>query len=272
MLSKARELYKLYGGKIFAIGKVIGKPFYDNNVYPETDLHWSGKIYALISDIVVLENPVDISELNPFIMISRQSAITSVFGSEFEQLKQMIIRKNYNVPDYLLKAIANPLPLNQITKDNYLQISNEYRRSFFLENQFRVFYVDFLLKMIGDKKKIFKECVCYKHEKLSGYADNAIYINKRYLFVEVKLNIDSEKDFKGQLEKYCEVDEAVLGKQKVVQEDELEANKVLVIDVYRLGVFDYKNKQIEYICNLDNLQDESNVLRLKSILKDKLRS
>ncbi|MDE5892721.1 MAG: hypothetical protein K2H45_07365, partial [Acetatifactor sp.] len=133
-LRHARKLYDLYGGKIFAVSRVIGAPFY---VEEEGELvHWRGRIYAKIGDIQILENPVDISNFSDFIMISRQSAITAVLGENFEKLKKIVSAFN-KVPNYFLDSKANPIPLNTINNKNWLKLTQEYRRSFFLEIQFR---------------------------------------------------------------------------------------------------------------------------------------
>ncbi|MBQ4101128.1 MAG: hypothetical protein IJC83_06255 [Oscillospiraceae bacterium] len=85
-LNRARQLYSAYGGKIFAIGRIGSTPEYDDN--DNSNLHWSGRIYAKVENLFVLEKPIDISEFNEFILISRQSAITPLPSSEYEKLKK----------------------------------------------------------------------------------------------------------------------------------------------------------------------------------------
>ena len=78
-LELERDLYKKYGGKIFAIGQVSGEVF-DNNYASENNLHWKSRTYAPMSDIFILERPVDVSEFGPFIDVAERTAITPVFG------------------------------------------------------------------------------------------------------------------------------------------------------------------------------------------------
>ena len=148
------ELYKKYGGKIFAIGRVDGEPFYEKFI--AENQHWKGRIYASILDVFTLEKPIDISEFNSFILVSRQSSITGIFGNDYDRLKQIIMSKN-NCPKYLTNSKSTPLPLKEINDNNWLELSNLYRRQFFLEKQFRTFYVDYFLKQISDDKKIYME-------------------------------------------------------------------------------------------------------------------
>ena len=72
-LIRAKKIYEMYGGKIFAIGRINGVPIYDP---ADTERqHWKSKIYAPIDNIFLLEKPIDISEFHIEIMVSRQSSI-----------------------------------------------------------------------------------------------------------------------------------------------------------------------------------------------------
>ena len=140
-LIRADKLHNTYGGKIFAIGKVSGKIINDPNSNGDTQ-HWKSSIYAPIDSIFLLEYPIDISEFNTKIMVSRQSSITCVSGDNFEYLKKIILHKNMIVEPYFENAVADPLPLYKISDDNWLAVVNKHRRSFFLEEQFRTYYVN----------------------------------------------------------------------------------------------------------------------------------
>ena len=142
-LQRARELYKKYGGKIFAIGRISGRPYYDNQEYDDM-YHWSSRVYAPIDRIYVLQQPIDISEFSDFLPISTRGAITPVVGSDFDRLKRIIASKN-NTPQYLKESRAIPLPLKKINAKNWLEVTQHYRRLFTLEIQFRRFYVDYFL-------------------------------------------------------------------------------------------------------------------------------
>ncbi len=81
-IKRGLNLHKKYGGKIFAVAKVAGFPEYNDD---DTDIyHWSSRIYACMDKICVLEQPIDISEFNNQIFISRQSGITPILGDDFE--------------------------------------------------------------------------------------------------------------------------------------------------------------------------------------------
>ena len=258
-LKHARKLYDLYGGKIFAVSRVIGAPFY---VKEESELvHWKGRIYAEIGDIQILENPVDISAFSDFIMVSRQSAITAVLGENFETLKKIVSTTN-KVPNYFIESKANPIPLNTINDKNWLKLTQEYRRSFFLEIQFRQFYVDYLLREIADKKKIFSECACYKKRKLVGYADNCIWLNRKLCFVEVKLNLETERNIIEQLIRYSDVESTILEKGNHFSKN-IEQKYVIVIDTRSIGVFNTLSKQISIIADLDFIKDKSDLCNLR---------
>ena len=113
----------------------------------------------------LLEKPIDISEFNSVITVSRQSSITPVFGDQYNFLKSLIFQKNSIIEDYFINSIAEPVPLARVNDNNWLEVLNRYRRSFFLEIQFRTYYVDRLLILLGDNKTIYRECTCIKKTK-----------------------------------------------------------------------------------------------------------
>lgn len=260
----AKELYDLFGGKIFAIGKVKGRPYIDDGAWHE-EVHWSSTVYATIDDIYFLENPIPIEKFSDFIYISRQSAITPVLGSDFEQLKRMIMISN-QVPDYLVKSSAIPVPLKDINKDNWLKLSNQFRRTFYLEIQFRKFYVDYFLREIGDFKTFFAECSCYKKEKMTGYVDNCIKLNELYCFVEVKLNINAEQHLFDQLGKYCNVEKAKIKNEWIYAKDILQGY-VIVIDTECINIFSASDNTMTRIQELDGItnKDDLRIVRNKLI-------
>ncbi len=250
-LQRARALYKKCGGKIFAVGRVLHRPFYDEFADNE-GLHWKGKVFAAIGDLHVLENPVDISEFSDFIFVSRQSSITAVLGDDFEKLKELILRKN-PLPEYVINSRATPLPLKDINPGNWLRVTRSYRRSFFLEIQFRRYYVDYFLRAVGDTKKFFEECNCYRGGMWTGRADNCIRIGGKLCAVEVKLNVSAENKLEEQLEQYCRLDEITLEKKKVPA-DRLIPDRVIVIDTENLYIYESESKTLNKIMGLDALE------------------
>lgn len=263
-LERAEKLYNQYGGKIFAVGRILDKPHYD---YQEGDeiYHWKTRIYAPIGDIKTLQNPVDISEFSDFIRISRQSAITPVLGGDFIELRNIIIKQKNLLPVYVTQGRASPLPLSKINKDNWLYLTQEYRCRFYLEMQFRKFYVDYLLSAISDQKKIFSECACYRKGKPTGYVDNCILFNKRWVPVEVKLNFDAERDLISQLKQYTDVERIVLERGRECDE-KIDRQFVIIIDVTRIGVFDGYNEKITMVTEIDELKTISDLMMLRSQL------
>ena len=263
-LERGTELYQQYGGKIFAMGKVCESPFYDKGEDFDFDPHWKSKIYAPIDSLYCFQEPIDISEFNIFIMLSRGGAITGVFGKVFEALKALIMSKNA-VPRYLEESIAMPIPLAKITGDNWIQVASQYRRSFFLEKQFRAYYVDYLLESLGDRKGFFMECPCIKQGRKPSFVDNVILLDEKYLPVEVKLNIYAEKDLIGQLRKYCALDALVLDKKKnrFAAFDKLFNRGVLTIDTDAVYWYSDLNQSIRQIWTLDSVSNKQDILDLR---------
>ena len=259
-LNHAIDNYKKYGGKIYAIGKVVNRTIYDNFYRDEIELHWRGRIYAPISDIIILKEPIDISEFNDFIFISRQSAITGVFGKEFEKLKEIILNKN-KTKKYFEDSISTVLPIKEINRTNWMSISGKYRREFFLESQFRSYYTDYLLEKLTDKK-VYKECPCKTKNKPDFFVDNIIIVNNKPILVEIKLNINNEKDLLGQMEKYCNCDSIIIG-DKSFPMGEFINKYAIIIDTDGIYIFDNKQKNIKSVYNLDNLKEIDDMESIK---------
>lgn len=265
-IERGRTLYRFYGGKIFAIGRVSGIPEY----FSEDDellLHWGTRIYADIDSIMVLENPVDISKFNDFILVSRGSAITGVFGNDYKRLIDVIGKSN-KLPRYVTESISIPIPINEINKNNWIELAGQYRRSFFLEIQFRSFYVNYLLPLLGDQKKIYRECRCCKDNNPDSFVDNIIKIKGKYLPVEVKLDINAEADIKSQVTKYCNVSKCFLDQKSsdYINSSVMYTNNTLIIDTYKIYMYTDKNKTITEIYDLDNLKTKDDIDFIKNRL------
>lgn len=267
-LFHGKELYEQYGGKIFAIGMVDGAPFHDDLLIDyQQELHWKSKIYAKISNLCCLATPIDISEFRDFITISRQSGITPVFGKEYDKLKQLIINKN-SIPYFFKESISTVIPLSKISMDNWIALSSRYRRSFFLEIQFRTYYVDYFLKCLGDNKTFYRECPCIKNKSQRYFADNVIKIGGKYLPVEIKLNITAERNLPNQLLQYCMTDYIILTENKTAFPENIHNNFVLVIDTFNIYLFDCLTCKLASIADLDEIKHISDIAILKNGLID----
>ena len=262
-IERGLHLHKQYGGKIFAIAKVCGPTEYEDS-FSEDPYHWRSKIYAKMNGLTILENPVDISEFRDFLLISRASGITPVFGQIFNKLKELIAKKN-ELPYYVEYTDATPLPLSKINEENWMKLSNEYRRAFMLESQFRHYYVDYLLQAVADRKKLFSECRCKKAGMADSFADNVIYIKGKYLTVEVKLSVPSQANIKAQARKYCYDDKVILdSKNRTAGPDEFHPGRCLIIDTDTVFMYNYDMDEISSIFDLDNVLSIVQAKKLKN--------
>ncbi len=97
VLLRAKEIYKKFGGKIFAIGFISEDPeCYDPPL--DYEVHFKSKYFANITNTFVLDNPIDISEFRDFIKISQFGSITILDNKKFNKLRELILTKN-KVPD-----------------------------------------------------------------------------------------------------------------------------------------------------------------------------
>lgn len=262
-LKRARKLHKNYGGKIFAVGQVSNRPFYDSQ--SDEIHHWNSKFYANIHQICVLHEPIDISEFSHFVFVSRQSAITPIIGDDFERLKELIETRN-KIPGYLENSKAVPLPLSKINAYNWLEVTKIYRRLFSLEIQFRRFYVDYFLRTLGDQKRFLAECECYRCGKRTGFADNAVKLNGRWCFVEVKLNVKAEIHLHDQVKKYCMVDSAALNGERVLQKNQIWQKNIVVIDTENIYMYFFSSDKLTVLESLDEISTETGIKAVREMI------
>lgn len=262
-LKKAREIYKTYGGKIFAVGRISSNTYYEG-IEEETKLHYGNRIWANIEDIVLLKNPIDISEFNGFLKISRQSGITMIPFNEFEKLKEIILSKNNNLPVYFTKCKIGDYSLTKIDDKNFLTLTQNYRRRFLLEADFRSYYVDYILKNLFGSK-VYRECICHtKHSKVMYYVDNAFINNDKVLMLEVKLNVNNERNLTDQLEQY--VNSISIDLTKKNRTNTYVRSYMYVIDTAYIYKYYHSTKSLEKIVDLDNIRTFEDIENLKSIL------
>ena len=259
--------HKKYGGKIYAVGRINGKP---DIVEINSGMHFKSKVFCKVDDLFLLEHPIDISEFNSFITISKMSGITPVFGQPFENLKKLISQNN-DVPEYFSYSYSTPYPHSIVNDENWMRLGLEYRRAFTLEAQFRQCYVDYLLKRLGDQKTFYMECPCHKGSHPVTYVDNVIRIDKKLLPVEIKLNIEAEVSLESQCQQYCQLDKLTL-KKKPVMDAKMENvvdDKVLVIDTFGVYIYHLKDNKIDFLYDLGDLKTEEDIQELrKNIIKE----
>lgn len=265
VLKEAEKRCKKIGGCIFAVGKVMDSSFVGSGV---EHAHFKSKIFAPISNIVNLKNPIPIEQFSKYLTFAFRQSITPVLGSSFERLKQDILKNDYI--NYIADARSIPIPLKNISDENWISLTEEYRRKFFLEIQFRKYYIDFFLKAFGDDKKFYQECSCFRNGKYTGRVDNCIKFNKKYAFVEVKLNIKSAKHFEEQLERYCEVDVVKLTSNTTKHKENIIQNFIFVIDLEGFYIYIHKTKELKRIEFLNNVKYNYNIQELRNLCIKKI--
>ena len=95
------SLHKRYAGTILAVGIVADDP------YEEQSFGGRAPWFAAIDQIVLLANPVDISEFKSFIMVSRTGAITKLSDSQYASLVELIDIKNLGFRKALEKNLRD---------------------------------------------------------------------------------------------------------------------------------------------------------------------
>lgn len=266
-LDHGKELYDNYGGKIFLIAQIAENPIRLNPEELDKSIHWKSRIYAYIYNNWPLDNPIDLSEFNSFIKLSCGGTHTPVYGGDFRKLRDIIRGKN-KIPDYLENCIAMPIPLVEMNEENWLQVASKYRYSFQYESQFREFYVNYLLKAIGDRKTIYRECACKKGRNKDSFVDNVILFNGRYLPIEVKISINTEANLVGQIHKYCNLDTLYLDKRmnRMAPQSMVYRSNVLIIDTNAVFMYYDTDQSVKRLVDLQTLVYLSDLNKLRDAI------
>lgn len=257
-IEKAKELYKQYGGKIVGFGKLGDDPSLDYYNYQR-------QTGATIIDIHILENPLSASEFTGFLRIS-QGGVTPVWGDWYEKIKQMIVNTNEGLPDYFLESVSMSEEQSSINKKNWLKENLRVNFNYKKEEEFRTFYVDYLLSDISDDGEFFTECACYKDGLRSpSFADYFISIGDKWLPVETKIDINIENDIDYQVSKYCDMTKVVLDQKKneIAALEDLIQDKVLIIDERRIQMYDHTLKERYDISVLKDLESKKDIQELR---------
>ena len=271
-LEHALEIHSKYGGKIFALGRVCGGPEYvePDDVF-DNIFHWKSRTYSAIDNIHILENPIDISTFRDYIFISRAGAITPLFDHEFDRLREDIGRVNL-IPEYVKSSIARPIPLRSINGENWIEIANDYRRCFILEKQFRKFYVDYLIREIGDQKRFFTECRCQRQSMNDSFMDYVMLFDGKYLPVETKLSVAAEPNIVNQVSKYVYNSKVFLTDDgsRVVTGADFHPGKVMIIDTEHIFMFDSKTQTVNQIKDLDQIASKADLYSVEQVIRKNL--
>lgn len=270
-LDHAREVHRQYGGKIFAVGRVCGGPEYAEAEEFDSIFHWKSRCYAKVDNIQALAEPIDIAQFRDYIYISRGSSVTPLFDQEFDRLRADIGRGN-DLPVFLKNSVARPVPLRLINERNWIEVAKDFRRSFILEKQFRKFYVDYLLREIGDQKRFFTECRCQRPGMNDSFMDYVILFGGKYLPVETKLSAAVEPNLKGQVSKYVYNSSVYLKDDgsRTVSGEEFHDGKVLIIDTEKVYIYDAKKNSIDELYDLANLVAKEDLEEVKRIISSTL--
>lgn len=234
------ELAKKYAGKIIGFSEIAGPTGY----FGFQDQHFKDRTFAAVKSVHLFENPIDIEVFSDFIKISPGGTNTPISrDKDFQQLKELLAENN-ELPDYLKTAKIGNNTFRNVNKDNWREISCSMNSTFINESQIRAYLIDYFLKEIKDHRTpLLEECNCFRDSKKTGTADYFIKINSKWVPVEAKLNILSEKDIHHQLSKYLQIDSfrPTIKNKKQTEYEAFNPKFALIID--QSGIYIYNEDE-----------------------------
>jgi hypothetical protein len=226
-LERTAKSSDLYSGTIFGCAEVSG-----STKYLRSELcHFEHRFFAPLGEVHIFENPLSSERFAEFVQIS-QSTIRPLYGQQFEGIKRLLFKQNI-LPNFLQNAQFGERTFRNINKENWYSISCSPSTRFLHEAQIRAYLVDYLLNEIKDKNTpLLEECKCFRDGKLTGLTDYMMKLDDKWIPVEAKLNILTEKDPLSQLAKYTQIDSFIPTKGQHIGKT-FKANKLpicLIVD------------------------------------------
>jgi hypothetical protein len=267
-LSEAEIAYRAFGGKIFAVGKVTSSAWREKNEVGAEN-HWKSNVYCTYEDVRVLDTPIPLSEFKKLVSFQQQGAITSVLGESYNKVRDLILKKNPRLSSFFKNCISSPIPLKKIDGKNWLTVTKMHEFKFISEDQFRRYYVDYLLAKLKTSGKLYSECYCVAGDMSgkTGKIDNVIALGGKYLPVEVKLNQEIEDHLSAQLKKYYRPSSICLEEDLEISGKECH-KAVALIDT--LGIYLFKKNKLQRISYLKSITKPKDVDTLKAKLQELL--
>ncbi|MDO8140840.1 MAG: tetratricopeptide repeat protein [Candidatus Brocadiales bacterium] len=244
LLERSSDLANRYSGTIFGCAEVSGSPEYYEQK-EETKQHYKSRIFAPLKGYYIFNTPVKSGVFTKFLKISRQGTITILGEKEFEGIKQLLSECN-KLPEFLQNAKFGGLGFRDVNKDNWISIACNKNAKFIHEIQLRSYFLDYLLDELKDERTpVVSECRCYKSNKITGFSDYFVQIHGKWIPIEAKLNVLSERDIISQISKYTHINTFIpsVGTHKGIEFCVHDVSTCIIID--QLGIYVTSNGEFK---------------------------
>jgi hypothetical protein len=216
-LEHAEEQAARLAGTVFACALVAGpaRP----QVASGYDPHWRSRLYAPLSSIDSLEEPLALREHEDSIPRPHKT-ITELSAASFESLKQRLQDAGNHLPEYLRTTIGGREDFAGITADTWRDVSCRQEQRFANETDIRGYLADYLLEEIKDLgTHVFSEVRCVQprrpRKKIGArgrslargtpIVDYLLCLDGEWIPVETKLSLWSWPDLLTQIGRYVSV-------------------------------------------------------------------
>ena len=204
-LERNLEMSKGVESCIFACAQVQGSAMY---YAKEENEHFKSRNFVPFNSVHIFENPLHTKDFGEHFKIG-QNTVTPIYARNFGAIRDLLAQRN-ELPDFLRYANVGELNFQNIGPENWRAIVASSQTRFLNEELVREYFIDYLLKEIRDPRTpILEECVTWRNGESTGRADYFVMIAGRWIPVEAKLNILTERDLLGQVGKYIRVDKFV---------------------------------------------------------------
>lgn len=191
ILDHAVDRSQDFAGRFVAIGRVASWP------YDGAGAHFRDRMFADIDDVFVLSEPPLASEIRDMFQVRRAATISRVNAEAYRAFKRLVGRQ---LPAWARTA---KIGLDAVPGMDWRTLIScgQYRPR--TEDELREFVVTpLLLELSGSSQGVMAECRTMRRGKWTGYVDNLVLIGERWIPIECKLRIPSEKAMLRQIKRY----------------------------------------------------------------------
>jgi hypothetical protein len=204
VLDNAEAHVDQYSQTIFGCALVSGTSHREDD--PENRKFFRNRIFAPLGEVCIFEHPLSHQVFRNVITLSPGGTLTPIYGRQFTALKKLLAQEN-ELPEFLQQAVPGTTGFSAVKKNNWMTISCAPTLRFIDESQLRVYLLDYFLAELKDKgTPLLEECNCYRGGTRTGVSDYFVSLHGIWLPVEAKLNLATERDLKGQVNKYVHLD------------------------------------------------------------------
>ncbi len=205
-LLRSKDIVWQSSGKLIAVGRIEARAVLAEE---QAGAHFRQRTFAPVGRVHRFKSPLEVVAPSRLAVnlefCSGGNLSNRAFGTNrsFQQVIRALVAGGNKLPGFLRGARVRPVnggePLNA---GNWIDYVKSGDAGFLLEAHLRLNFSDFLLRAVSSRGRLHEEVRVETGGGQVAVVDNVILVGTELVPVEIKLNIEAEPDFLGQIRKY----------------------------------------------------------------------